>query len=59
MILAVEEFDDSRATADLAEIADGDTSALDQACDLCLAIVGTDLATRRRAIELLARVRYP
>jgi hypothetical protein len=58
MTLAVDEYDDDHATADLATLAAGDTDALDRACDVCFGKVETDLATRRRAIELLARVRY-
>ncbi len=58
MTLAVDEYDDQHATAQLATLAGGDTNALDRACDVCLAMVHADLATRRRAIELLARIRY-
>jgi len=58
MTLAVDEYDDDHATANLDTLAAGDTDALDRACDVCLAQVDADLATRRRAIELLARVRY-
>ncbi len=58
MSLAVDEYNDQHATTELATLASGDTAALDRACDVCFATVGTDLAIRRRAIELLARVRY-
>ena len=58
MTLAVDEYDDQHATAELVALAAGDIAALDRACDVCFATVETDLATRRRAIELLARVRY-
>ena len=58
MVLAVAEFDDQRATTELTELAASDTDALDQACDACFATGGADLATRRRAIELLAQARY-
>ena len=58
MTLAVDEYDDDRATADLATLAAGDVNALEQACEVCFARSDTDLATRRRAIELLTQVRY-
>jgi hypothetical protein len=43
--------------ADLRHLADGDSEALERAIRVCLAEPAS-LATRHRAIELLARVRY-
>jgi hypothetical protein len=58
MTFAVEEFDDDRAVACLAWLAQGDQAALDQACDVCLSYTDIDLGIRGRAIGLLARVLY-
>ena len=55
--LAGDAFDDDAAAAELCRLAAGDTRAVDEAMPACLAL-RTDLATRRRAIELLAQVRY-
>jgi hypothetical protein len=57
LALAVEAFDDDEAVWDLARLARGDLAAVDAACDLCIARP-VSLATRGRAIGLLARVRY-
>ena len=59
MAYAVEEFDDDRAVARLAWLAQDDQAALDQACDVCLSYTDIDLGIRGRAIGLLARVLYP
>ena len=59
MAFAVEEYDDDRAVAHLAWLAQGDLVALDQACDRCLSYTDLDLGIRGRAIGLLARVLYP
>ena len=58
MTFAVEEFDDDRAVARLAWLAQDDQSALDLACDVCLSYTDVDLGIRGRAIGLLARVLY-
>jgi hypothetical protein len=58
MTFAVEEYDDDRAVARLAWLAQDDHPALDGACDLSLSYTDVDLAIRGRAIGLLARVRY-
>ena len=55
--LATDAFDDDAAMAELCGLAGGDNQALEQAIRTCLA-QPTSLATRHRAIELLARVRY-
>jgi hypothetical protein len=57
MMLAIEALDDDTALEELRGLADGDYGALEQAIRTCLA-QATSLATRHRAIELLARVRY-
>jgi hypothetical protein len=57
MALATDAFDDDVAIAELRSLADADDGALEQAIRACLAQPAT-LATRHRAIELLARVRY-
>jgi hypothetical protein len=57
MMLAVEAFDDNAAIAELRGLAAGDEEALEQAIRACL-VQPANLATRHRAIELLARVRY-
>jgi hypothetical protein len=57
MMLAVDAFDDDVAIAKLRGLASGDEEALEQAMRACLAQPAS-LATRHRAIELLARVRY-
>jgi hypothetical protein len=48
---------DAAAMTKLRRLADGDNQALEQAIRTCLA-QRASLATRHRAIELLARVRY-
>jgi hypothetical protein len=58
MTFAVEEYDDDRAVARLAWLAQDDQAALDQACDVCLNYTDIDLGIRGRAIGLLARVLY-
>ena len=57
MMLAVDAYDDDTAIAELCGLAVGDEEALEQAMRACLARPAS-LATRHRAIELLARVRY-
>jgi hypothetical protein len=57
MTLASEAFDDDTAVAELHSLASSDLTAVDQACDACLAW-DASLAARGRAIGLLARVRY-
>jgi hypothetical protein len=57
MALATDAFDDDVAMADLRGLAAGDEQSLEQAIRTCLAQPAS-LATRHRAIELLARVRY-
>jgi hypothetical protein len=57
MTLAADAFDDDAAMAELCSLARGDEPALEQAIRICLAQPAS-LATRHRAIELLARVRY-
>jgi hypothetical protein len=57
MVLSAEAPDDAAALADLRYLADGDSEALERAIHVCLA-ERASLATRHRAIELLARVRY-
>jgi hypothetical protein len=57
MTLATEAFDDHAAMAELRGLAGGDDQALERAIPVCLAQPAS-LAIRRRAIELLARVRY-
>jgi hypothetical protein len=57
MTLATEAFDDNTAMAQLCQLADGNNQALEQAIRTCLAQPAS-LATRHRAIELLARARY-
>lgn len=57
MALATNTLDDAAAMTELRGLADGDNQALEQAIRICLA-QPTSLATRRYAIELLARVRY-
>jgi hypothetical protein len=57
MTLATDAFDDDAAMAELRNLAANDTQALEQAIRTCLAQPAS-LATRHRAIELLARVRY-
>jgi hypothetical protein len=56
MLLAIDAFDDDAVT-ELRRLAGGDNQALEHAIPVCLAQPAS-LATRRRAIELLARVRY-
>jgi hypothetical protein len=57
MTLATEAFDDNMAMAELCQLAGDNNQALEQAIRICLAQPAS-LATRHRAIELLARVRY-
>jgi hypothetical protein len=57
MMLAIDAFDDTTAMAELRSLAHGDDQALEHAIRTCLA-QPAGLATRHRAIELLARVRY-
>jgi hypothetical protein len=58
MTLAIDNFDDDDAVMmELRDIAQGDEQALERAIRTSLA-QPADLATRHRAIELLARVRY-
>jgi hypothetical protein len=57
MTLATDAFDEAAAMTELRGLADGDNPALEQAIRTCLAQPAS-LATRHRAIELLARVRY-
>jgi hypothetical protein len=57
MALAIDAFDDDVAIAELRGLAAADEEALEQAIRACLA-QPANLATRHRAIELLARVRY-
>jgi len=57
MTLATDALDEDAAMAELRNLAAGDDQALEQAIRACLAQPAS-LATRHRAIELLARVRY-
>ena len=57
MVLATDTLDDDAGMAELRGLAGGDNQALEQAIRTCLA-QSASLATRRRAIELLARVRW-
>jgi hypothetical protein len=57
MTLATQAVDDNLAMAELCQLADDNNRALEQAIRTCLAQPAS-LATRHRAIELLARVRY-
>ena len=57
MALAIDAFDDDVAITELRSLAAADEEALEQAIRACLAQPAS-LATRHRAIELLARVRY-
>jgi hypothetical protein len=57
MTLATDAFDDEAAMAELRCLAASDDQALEQAIRTCLAQPAS-LATRHRAIELMARVRY-
>jgi hypothetical protein len=57
MTLATNSFDDGAAMAQLRRLAGGDNQALEQAIRTCLAQPAS-LASRHRAIELLARIRY-
>ena len=57
MSLATDVFDDDAAMTDLRSLACDDDQALERAIRSCLAQPAS-LATRHRAIELLARVRY-
>jgi hypothetical protein len=57
MMLATDAIDDDAVMAELRNLAQGDLEALELAIRGSLA-QPTSLATRHRAIELLARVRY-
>jgi hypothetical protein len=57
MTLASDTVDDDTAMAELRDLASDDAQALEQAIRTCLAQPAS-LATRHRAMELLARVRY-
>jgi hypothetical protein len=57
MTLATEAFDDNIAMAELCQLAGDNNQELERAIRTCLAQPAS-LATRHRAIELLARVRY-
>jgi hypothetical protein len=57
MTIATDAFDDNAAIAELRHLAADDNQALEQAIRTCLGQPAS-LATRHRAIELLARVRY-
>jgi hypothetical protein len=57
MTLAADAFEDDAAMVELRGLVGDDHQALEQAIRTCLA-QPTSLATRHRAIELLARVRY-
>jgi hypothetical protein len=57
MRLAIDAIDDDVAIVELRRLAAGDEHSLEQAIRTCLA-QPANLATRHRAIELLARVRY-
>jgi hypothetical protein len=57
MTLATDAFDDYMAMAELRGLASDNNQALELAIRTCLAQPAS-LATRHRAIELLARVRY-
>jgi hypothetical protein len=57
MTLATDAFDDDTAMVELRQLAGDDDQALEQAIRICLGEPAS-LATRHRAIELLARVRY-
>jgi hypothetical protein len=57
MALTSNASDDAAAMTKLRRLADGNNQALEQAISTCLA-QPANLATRHRAIELLARIRY-
>jgi hypothetical protein len=57
MTIASDVHDDAAAIDKLRHLAEGDSQALEQAIRACLAQPAS-LASRHRAIELLARVRY-
>jgi Family of unknown function (DUF6459) len=57
MTHATDTFDDEAAIDELRQLADGGGQALERAITDCMAQPAS-LATRRRAIELLARIRY-
>jgi hypothetical protein len=57
MTLATESLDENMAMAELRQLASDDYQVLEQAIRTCLS-EPVSLATRHRAIELLARVRY-
>jgi hypothetical protein len=57
MVLATDGFDNEGTIAELRDLAGNHNQALEQAIKTCLAQPAS-LATRHRAIELLARARY-
>jgi hypothetical protein len=57
MMLVSDTTDDDAAMTELRHLAADDNQALEQAIRTCLAQPAS-LATRHRAIELIARVRY-
>jgi len=57
MTHATDTVDDDLAIEELRQLADGDRQALERAITGCMAQPAS-LATRRRAIEFLARIRY-
>ncbi len=57
LALAGDAFDDQAAVAELRDLAHGDREALDHAIEICL-VRPVTLATRQRAIELLANALY-
>ena len=57
MLLATERFEDGAAMAEQRDLGGDGNVALEQAIRTCLAQPAS-LATRHRAIELLARARY-
>jgi hypothetical protein len=57
MDFGTDAFDDDAVMVELRRLADNDNQALEQAIRACLAQPAS-LATRHRAIELIARVRY-
>jgi hypothetical protein len=57
MTLASDTFDEDAALAELRDLAGANAQVLERAIRICLAQPAS-LATRHRAIELLARARY-
>jgi hypothetical protein len=56
-VFATDTLDDDAAMVELRDVGGGNGQALEQAIKTCLAQPAS-LATRHRAIELLARARY-